>query len=373
MKTPLKVKPPQSGLVLKLDPRPTVVGRVLDETGVPLHNFRVDGRGIDSPDGRFSVGHEPDPTGKLSMSIDADGYQVLILDRDATADVGDVQLKKAPSVRGTVVDATGQPVSGAEVSCDSCSDTANTDHDGTFTLTAAGDAAELVVTASKLDDRGHAKGTADRPITVTMQSPARVEGIVKDPTGKPLQARVTVREINGGDEKRVDSGPDGKFEIDLPEAVWMFITRASSTGQTVKVVGPKMFVTLGAPPGTCAVTITVAESVGDAWLVPGEPDKVPLEALDDDGLYAGAVAVDLPLPNRPARSAGLTCGVYTLVTTDSTGVRRERVDVRSTESTYSLAAGTVQTSQADPSPDPALSQGQQGTPQDPNVDPTGQP
>ncbi|MBK7860732.1 MAG: carboxypeptidase regulatory-like domain-containing protein [Archangiaceae bacterium] len=333
----VKVKAPASGVTLKLEALPGVKGRVLDEKGQPVQTFRIDGKDFDSPDGRFVVGREPDADGKLYLNVDADGFESLSIEREPTEDVGDLTLKKSPLLHGTVIDARGQPVAGAEVTCDQCIDSTTSGSDGAFSLQVSQTSPEPTVTATRLSERGKTKASANgASVVVKLEPPVRVEGVVKDPTGKPVAARITVREINGGEEERLDSGPDGRFELDLPEGLWMFITRMSATGQTVRVVPPKTFVTLGAPPGTCAVTITVSEPVGDAWLVPGEPAGVPLDQLDDDGLYAGAVALDLPLPNRPIRSAGLQCGVYTLITTDSSGVRRERVDVRTSESTYVL-------------------------------------
>jgi hypothetical protein len=350
LKAPLKVKAPQGSLVIRLDPMPQVRGRVVDEGGAAIAKFRVDGREIEAPDGRFSVAREKDADGHVIVTVDADGYQLVTVDKEFTQDLGDVTLKKAPTISGVVVDSSGQPVSGADVTCDQCIDSAQTGYDGHFSLAATAEPPETTITATRLNQRAHQKVTAGQNVTVTLQDPVRVEGIVKDPQGKPLQARVTAREVNGGDEQRVDSGSDGRFVIDLPEGLWMFITRASGSGQTVKVVPPGMFVTLGAPPGTCAVTITVAESVGDAWLVPGEPTGVSVDNLDDDGMYAGAVALDLPLPNRPSRSAGLQCGIYTLVTTDSSGVRRERVDVRTPESSFALGPAPA----AAPTPAPLV-------------------
>jgi len=346
-KAAVKVKAPGSGVTLKVEPLPGVKGRVIDEAGSPVAAFRIDGREFDTTDGRFTIGREADPEGKIYLNVDAEGFETLTVDKPFAEDLGDLRLKKAPLLRGLVVDASGQPVSGAEVTCDQCIDTTTSGSDGAFTLSVSQDSPEPTITASRLNHRGKTKLTGKAAsVTVKLEPPVRVEGIVKDPSGRPVQARITVREINGAAEERLDSGPDGKFELDVPEGLWMFITRMSSTGQTVKVTPPKTFVTLGAPPGTCAVTITVSEPVGDAWLVPGEPERVPLEQLDDDALYVGAVALDLPIPNRPTRSAGLQCGVYTLITTDSSGVRRERVDVRASESTYALPPGPPETAAA---------------------------
>ena len=332
----VKVKAPAASVTLKLEALPSVKGRVLDESGQPMQSFRVDGKEFNTTDGRFTVGREADVEGKLYLNVDADGYETLVVDAKYAPDLGDLKLKKAPLLRGVVLDATGQPVSGADVTCDQCIDSTLSGNDGSFTLAVSEESPGPMVTAAKLDHRGKTKVTGAAAVVVKLEPPVRVEGVVKDPSGKAIQARITVREINGAEEQRLDSGPDGRFQLDLPEGLWMFITRLSATGQTVKVQAPKVFVTLGAPPGTCAVTITVSEPVGDAWLVPGEPERVPLESLDDDALYAGAVALDLPLPNRPTRSAGLQCGVYTLITTDSSGVRRERVDVRASEGAYQL-------------------------------------
>src|SRR6185503_9906624 len=105
---------------------------------------------------------------------------------------------------------------------------------GSFTLAVSPQPLESLVTASKLNFRGKAKPNGAGLLTVRLEPPVRVEGVVKDPAGRSIAARVTVREINGAQEERVDSGPDGKFEIDLPEGLWMFITRSSGTGQMVR-------------------------------------------------------------------------------------------------------------------------------------------
>src|SRR5690606_7379277 len=146
-----------------------------------------------------------------------------------TPDVGEVRLKKAPVLRGVVVDPSGQPVPGAEVTCDQCMDSTTSGNDGAFTLAALEEEGpEPTVTASRLNQRGSAKVAGAGPVVVKLQPPVRVEGIVKDAAGRPTQARIIVREINGADEERLDSGPDGTFQLDLPEGLWMFITRLSS-------------------------------------------------------------------------------------------------------------------------------------------------
>src|SRR5262249_13807818 len=149
------------------------------EAGRPLATFRVDGRAIEAADGRFSVRHQREDGRKLSLGIEADGYQPLTVERDDGDDLGDLVMKEAQRVTGTVVDPAGQPVFGAEVTCDQCTDSTTSAYDGTFSLTAGADASEPTVAASKLNQRGRQKGVLGQSLTVTLDAPVRVEGVVK--------------------------------------------------------------------------------------------------------------------------------------------------------------------------------------------------
>jgi protocatechuate 3,4-dioxygenase beta subunit len=129
---------------LSMDMGSQVAGRVLDEAGRPVGGAEVTVRSVESDpmgrrgimgllggqlaelytaavtdaDGRFFVtGVQP---GQLSVSGQADGYQVAQLDSiesepGLTLSVGDLVLSAGASIAGWVVDGKGEPIEGANV------------------------------------------------------------------------------------------------------------------------------------------------------------------------------------------------------------------------------------------------------------------
>src|SRR5262249_2777400 len=122
--------------LVTLPKKPVAEGRVTDaNTGQPISRFRVIPILIFGPesvltsfvdampgtDGRYVV--QFDARGGnvkgYRLRIDAEGYRTFISERTFGVDDGhvtsDFQLQPAPARRGTVVDASGQPVKGAEI------------------------------------------------------------------------------------------------------------------------------------------------------------------------------------------------------------------------------------------------------------------
>ncbi len=91
-----------------------VRGRVVDESYVPLSHFAVGVSFIDDPLGRFDLTVEATDEG---VTITAPGYteQHLPLPDADPADLGTVVLKRTKPLLVHVVDASGQPVPGAEI------------------------------------------------------------------------------------------------------------------------------------------------------------------------------------------------------------------------------------------------------------------
>jgi protocatechuate 3,4-dioxygenase beta subunit len=178
-------------------PESVVRGRVLDEAGVPLRAFRVDSVAVSSDDGRFSVSL-PVRGGGVAFSIEAPPLASARVVRPASQpDVGDVVLRRASSLKGTVQDAEGRPVADALVVCEGCRGedvrgddrhlSALSDTAGHFTLpitVAHGQRFRLV--AMREDSLGWAEaGRVGQEALLTLAAPSVVRGRVLGPDGHP--------------------------------------------------------------------------------------------------------------------------------------------------------------------------------------------
>lgn len=112
----VKARAPDSNLVIKLEQADVVAGRVVDEQGAPVKQFRISSRPFDTQDGRFEM---PVRRGKFELVFEAMGFAqrgVSVEAKSGRTDLGDVRLSKGRAIEGVVVDAsTGKPVAGALV------------------------------------------------------------------------------------------------------------------------------------------------------------------------------------------------------------------------------------------------------------------
>ena len=230
-------EPPQAGTELRLDlpmvRGGTAAGRVVDaESGAPVVGAEVlvltdrmataeaiGGRAHSAADGSFSI--DGVPPGEVVLVATCERYAPACDDEALCALVRDqrrrsllrpgqqltgleIEMRRAVALRGRVLTAAGEPVSGARVECVGADDDpvraffgldaealgriARTDHDGGFTLEVPPDA-DLVLTAGVPGDAARATeqlaaGAPD--VTLIVQRPAALHGRLLAPDGQPV-------------------------------------------------------------------------------------------------------------------------------------------------------------------------------------------
>lgn len=302
--------------------QPVFTGRVVTEDGKPVARFRIEDHDVEAGDGRFEL---PLPATKerVIFSVESTGYEPLLVDRPPTPDLGDLTLKKAPSLSGTVNDSQGNPVADAIVGCDTCEQSVRTATDGTFTLASPAFVHEFVVTAHKGKRSGSKTvQTGARAIDITLQPAATLTGAVYRNDGRPASGV----EVEGVQTERSETvsavtGPDGRYSLDVSPGGWRFVVSASTFGGGGQGLDPLAVITeidgsselnFGPAPGTSSVVAHVNPQRGYAlWLVKGALDNVgnpPLELLH----ASYAQLVYQPASERVSFS-GLEAGTYTLV------------------------------------------------------------
>ncbi len=271
---------------------PTFTGRVLGE-GTPLQHFRVDEHEVTTPDGRFDVSL-PASAERVIVSIEAPGYEPLVVDRPRAPDLGDFDLKRAPQVTGVVREEGGGVVPDAVVGCDSCEGSVLSGPDGRFTLSKPPFQREFNVTAKK------GRRTATR--SVTSDVTAGVELVLKPGTvvsgsawlapGKPA-AGVEIAGISAdrSETTTVVTNEDGSFTMDLAPGIYSFMVAApelmnASTDPPAlitEVKGTAMRLDFGPAPGLASLAVRITPRPGYAlWLVRGALTSVgspPMELL----------------------------------------------------------------------------------------------
>jgi len=302
--------------------QPIFTGRVVTEGGKPVPRFRIEDHDVEAGDGHFEL---PLPATKerVIFSVEANGYEPLLVDRPPTPDLGDLVLKSAPSLSGTVSDAQGNPVADAIVACDTCEQSVRTGADGTFTLASPAFVHEFVVTAKKGKRSGSKTvQTGARAVDITLQQAATLTGAVYRSDGRPASGV----EVEGVQTERSETvsavtGPDGRYSLDVSPGSWRFVVSASTFGGGGVGLDPLAVITdidsggelnFGPAPGTSQVVAHVNPQRGYAlWLVKGSLDGVgnpPLELLH----ASYAQLVYQPMGERVVFS-GLDSGTYTLV------------------------------------------------------------
>ncbi len=334
----------KAGQTLKvvLGARPKVHGRVIGSGGAPVASFEVEGNPIEAADGRFEVAARQ-TDGQLFLVVSAKDYKTWSYEGPYKADLGDVVLEGASEAFGLVVDESGKPVSGAVVSPASGEVTVTTGSGGTFRM-------KLVEDSDTISARrGQAKGSVPlelgRQLRIVLSGPTEVSGRVLDDKGRPVAAVVTARDVDSNTVK-ADSGNDGRFQLELAQGPWVFSTRLSMAGQFVEVKGAQMEVTLGAPPGTCGLSVRANAPMAGVVLLPG--DVASEGDLLSPEQHTGAVLLESYGANV-ARAAGLPCGTYTLFASFVDDTARQVVQVRSQD----LVVEVAEPVPGPPSPQPA--------------------
>jgi hypothetical protein len=293
----ITVQAPARGVKLVLRPLPRTRGRVLDEAGVPIAQFDVDSRNFDTPDGRFEV-----PVvfsgDSATLFVSATGYATKIVDVAKGTDAGDVVLKRASALKGKVVSARGEPVPGAQVTCDICNETTS-GANGAFTLSADELEYPFGVRAARGGQAGMTEVTGPGEVRVVLGPKTRVDGRSYDLEGQPAPGPVLARLLNSGETERLTADGQGRFTAELPAGRWEFQASEGEFSTVALVTGESVQVLVGGVPGTCA--LVVRSQTDDVRLILTQKKADTGTSRWMDGLMGG----ELRIP-------GLECGQYEL-------------------------------------------------------------
>ncbi len=271
-----------TGIRVVVHKRGNYRGRVVTDRGEPLRQFRIDGRPVSSPDGRFEL-PLPSEGGRVFAVVEASGYQSAMIDGPADRpDVGDVVMGREPELSGTVRDAQGAPVAGAAVGCEVCEGSALSGAQGEFTLAVPAHIGTISVSATRgaLSGTTQVKLSGGQPpgnVEVTLRQAVRVSGRVFGAEGGPAAGvELEATHIDRGERFTAVTSQDGAYALELPEGSYQFLLprlQRPFAGEAVlfaRVQGQAMNVDLGNVPGTSSVTVRVTPQNGHAiWLARG--------------------------------------------------------------------------------------------------------
>ncbi len=320
-------------------------GRVLSEDGAPVTHYSVNEHQVDAADGRFEL---PLSTveGQLIVSIDAPGFESLLLDKPPAPDLGDLTLKRMDALEGTVVDERGGPVGGAVVSCSVCEESSMSDEQGRFRMPRPTlPQATLVARKGRQSGSQRLDGRSG-PVRIRVAGGTRLFGRVFAPSGQPAPG--VELEISGDEEpSTVVTALDGSYQVELTPGSYRFrVTALGSDYEAqgygredlermvvAEVTGAEQHLDFGPAPGTGSLTVRLPQARGRAlWLVRGDPPAATLES--PLGLERVAYSQLLFQPEGPkAVFSGLVPGRYTLISRASDDVvdaerpQLQRVDV----------------------------------------------
>ncbi|MDY7232513.1 carboxypeptidase regulatory-like domain-containing protein [Hyalangium rubrum] len=275
-------KPGGPPVKVVLKRRPLFRGRVVAEDGTPVRRFRLDEHDVSSPDGRFEVALAT-AGDRIIVSVDAPGYEPLMVDRPVTPDLGDLVLQKAPSLSGLVRDESGAPAPDAVVSCEVCDESVLSGPDGRFTLSSPPYVAQFSVSARK--GRLSATRTLTRsnegPLELTLRPATRVSGTVYLPSGQPAPGyQIEGVSAERGEPVTIVTGQDGRYGVDLPAGSYRFLLGtdrefAGEPALLVQVGGAQQRLDFGPAPGSGSITVLIKPERGRAlWVVAGDVPAV---------------------------------------------------------------------------------------------------
>ncbi|HSP77050.1 MAG TPA: carboxypeptidase regulatory-like domain-containing protein, partial [Myxococcaceae bacterium] len=265
-----------------MEARRLVRGRVVAEDGEPVRRFRVDEHDVSSPDGRFEVALST--TGERFMfSVEAPGFEPMLVDRPVAPELGDLVLERAPVVTGVVRAEGGGPVGDAVVSCEVCADSVLTGPDGRFSLQSPPFMSEFTLTAKK----GRLSGTAlastegGRAVELVLKQATRLYGTVYQQDGTPAAGfQLEGVHADRGEPLSIVTGPDGRYSVEVAPGHYRFglgMAREFSgePALLVQIGGEQQKLDFGPAPGTGSLTVQLEPERGRAlWLVAGEVGSV---------------------------------------------------------------------------------------------------
>ena len=305
---PVTARAGQSGVRLVVRDRPVFRGRVLGPDGVPLRAFSVEGRPVEGEDGRFAVPLEP-RDGQVQLRIEAEGMETRTVQAGPTmSELGDITLQRAPTLRGRVKLASGQPVADAEVTAGP--DTTRTDGSGGFALAVREPpplGASLLVHAAKGELAGSAEASPSGQVEIVVAGEQPVRLRVLGASGDPAGGRTV--QLAGARTYAWTTGADGTVEGKALAGEY----RVSTDGQPGRVwfvrLPAAQEVVLGPASGSATLEVDVSAPVEALWVergVASPPTSTERPGPRGEGQLVFGV-------QRSARFDGLKPGTWTVV------------------------------------------------------------
>ncbi|MEW5739094.1 MAG: carboxypeptidase-like regulatory domain-containing protein [Myxococcota bacterium] len=312
-----EVTAPARGVELRFEQLVRISGQVVDESGSPVPEFRIERKDVSHPQGRFEVAL---PTG--SAYLFADGFFPRSIKIEREGDLGALTMRRLPTLTGEVV-ADGRPVPGAQVTVVETLEETTTDAEGRFTLSLGTELTdsddEVHLIASRGSNSARVAARPGLPVRITLARGTRVSGRVVDGTGAPVRTQV---ELSLQDEVRalsVSTDALGRFEVTLPPGSWTMTPRGGAP-RVFPIFGERQEITI-VDPRTCQVVLEAPEADA-AWLAqPGAPEQG--DWLTGEGVPSGTISLPLDLPG----GTWAPCGRFELLTMENGHVRRQAVNL----------------------------------------------
>ena len=275
----VQASPGEGSVKLVMEARGLFRGRVVASDGAPVRRFRLDEHDVSSADGRFEVAL-PLAGDRVIVSVEAAGFEPLMVDKPAQPDLGDLVLERAPTVAGRVRDEGGGPVADAVVSCDACEDSVMTGPDGHFVLPSPPFVAKFNVSARKGKLSASAPASREGPLTpveLVLKPATRLYGTVYQQDGRPA-AGFPLEGVNAdrGEPLSIVTGPDGRYSVDVSPGHYRFALGqmrefSGEPALLVQVAGGEQRLDLGPAPGTASLTVQLKPAQGRAlWVLSGD-------------------------------------------------------------------------------------------------------
>jgi RNA polymerase sigma factor (sigma-70 family) len=300
--------------VMRMKPGLIIAGIVTDENGQPITGAKVtqgfdfrslERNAVSAVDGSFRFGNASPR--ELSLTVQASGLAPVVTSFVMNASVENlhIALPAGRTLRGRVVDESGQPVRGATVEAASPSADSRTlfewrtktDAEGQFQWDAAPARQEYAIYASGYESQDRMTLQADAPehlvqLKKTRTASVRILGQVVDaetqspPSGVRVQIWETTKEQSGSlstfTTRPENAGADGQFRVRTSAGTISYALEAQADGYwperlTNQVTGPEVHLTIElkkAPPyagvvltpaGQPAARATVAVCGRDEW------------------------------------------------------------------------------------------------------------
>ena len=158
-------------------------------------------------------------------------------------------------------------------------------------------------------------------------------------------SRITQRPIE------LDTDENGRFQLDLPQGVWLFSTRFNRVQRAIDVRGARMEVTLGEEAGACGLSLRSSKPIDAVWLLtaPIADSEGPWDVI---GTSAGSVEVPINVAALEINARGLPCGSYTLAASIENVVTSAPLELRSAAQRVEIAPRPVEPETEEPAPPP---------------------